>query len=71
MNRTAAEVTVVHCMNCYLRGIRRECPYDYYRKMKGEVLEAAREVVDVYCYKTLEKLIEEMEAEEMEAEENA
>lgn len=71
MNRTAAEVTVVHCMNRYLRDIRRECPYDYYRKMKAEVLEAAREVVDVYCYKTLGKLIEEMEAEEMEAEENA
>lgn len=71
MNKITAEVTVVHCMNRYLRDIRRECPYGHYQKMKAEVLEAAREVVDECSHRVLEKLIEEMETEEMEAEENA
>lgn len=71
MNKMIAYTETVHCMKCYLRDIRTKCPYDYYRKRRVEVLEVASKVVDAVHCKVLEKLIEEMEAEEMEAEENA
>ena len=64
MNRALAEAEVLHCMLYYLLGIRRECSDVYYRKMKAEALEAAREVLDTVSYTALASLIEEREAEE-------
>lgn len=64
MNRVKAEIEVMHCMKYYLQGIRRTCTKAYYQNTKVEVLEAAREIVDVVNYKVLVNFIEEMEAEE-------